>query len=353
MKKSCTLAAFAVSCAAVPAAHAQSSVTLYGVTDVGVEIVNHAPGPNGTSGTAVRMESGSLAGSRWGLRGQENLGGGLKAVFDLENGFSINNGALGQGGRMFGRKAYVGLSTLYGDVTIGRQNNLLYELMFVYDPLGFNPSYSAQGYDATLVGRADNSLRYVARFSGVTLAALYSTGFDSTIPNGAQVPGHSKVGREYSFALQYAHGPGNVGIAYDQLQGTSITTEDASQMRLVSGGSYAFGPVQAFIGTRWLDIRNSATLQSSLLYWLGARWQASAPLTFSLGGYQERIRGSGQKTTSGVLLADYFLSKRTDVYAEVSYASNSNGLDVGVRALGDVTAGSNQTGAMVGIKHTF
>jgi predicted porin len=353
MKRCCTLAAFAASCACVPAAHAQSSVTLYGITDVGVEVVNHVPGPNGTSGTTVRMESGSLAGSRWGLLGSEDLGGGLKAIFDLENGFSINNGSLAQGGRMFGRKAYVGFSTPYGDVTLGRQYNLLYDLMYVYDPLNFNPSYSAQGYDPTLVGRADNSVRYLTRFMGVTFAALYSTGFDATISNGAQVPGHSKVGREYSFALKYTQGPGDIGVAYDQMQGTSIATEDVAQMRVVAGGSYRFGPVKAFIGARWLNIRNSATLEGSLLYWLGARWQVNSPLLISIGGYQERIHNTGQKATSGVLLADYYLSKSTDLYAEVSYVSNSNGLAVGVRALGDVTAGSNQTGAMVGIKHTF
>ena len=181
MKRRHTLAAFGLTCAATSCAYAQGSVTLYGITDVGVEVANHVPGPNGTSGTAVRMESGSLAGSRWGLRGTEDLGGGLKAIFVLENGYSINNGTLGQGGRLFGRKAYVGLSTPYGDVTLGRQYNLLYDLMYVYDALQFNPSYSAQGYDATLVGRADNAVRYTARFSGVTFAALYSTGFDSTI----------------------------------------------------------------------------------------------------------------------------------------------------------------------------
>jgi predicted porin len=353
VKRRHTLAAFSLTCAATSCAYAQGSVTLYGITDVGVEVANHVPGPNGTSGTAVRMESGSLAGSRWGLRGTEDLGGGLKAIFVLENGYSINNGTLGQGGRLFGRKAYVGLSTPYGDVTLGRQYNLLYDLMYVYDALQFNPSYSAQGYDATLVGRADNAVRYTARFAGVTVAALYSTGFDSTIPNGAQVPGHSKVGREYSFALQYANGSANVGVAYDQMQGTSIATQDATQMRVVGGATYTFGPVRAYVGTRWLNIRNTTALQGSLLYWLGASWQATSPLIFSLGGYQERIHGTGQKATSGVLLADYFLSKRTDLYAEVSYVTNSNGLNVGVRATGDVTTGGNQTGAMVGIKHTF
>lgn len=353
MKKHHAFAALALSCAAVPCVHAEGTVTLYGITDVGIEIANHVPGANGTSGTAVRMESGSLAGSRWGLRGQEDLGGGIKAIFDLENGFSINNGTLGQGGRMFGRKAYVGLSTPYGEVRLGRQYNLLYDLMYVYDPLNFNPSYSAQGYDATLVGRADNAVRYLANFDGVTFAALYSTGFDSTIPNGAQVAGHSKVGREYSVSLQYAHGPANVGVAYDQMQGTSIATQDVSQMRVVGGATYAFGSVKAYVGTRWLNVKNSVTSPGSLLYWVGASWQASAPLFLSLGGYQERIHGTGQKTSSAVLLADYFLSKRTDLYAEVSYASNSDGLNIGVRALGDVTSGSNQTGAMIGIKHSF
>jgi predicted porin len=111
--------------------------------------------------------------------------------------------------------------------------------------------------------------------------------------------------------------------------------------------------VRAYVGTRWLNIRNTTALQGSLLYWLGASWQPTSPLIVSLGGYQERIHGTGQKATSGVLLADYFLSKRTDLYAEVSYVTNSNGLNVGVRATGDVTTGGTQTGAMVGIKHTF
>ncbi|WP_438393127.1 porin [Caballeronia sp. DA-9] len=360
MKNRFSFTALALSsAAAMPVAHAQSSVTLYGIIDAGIEYVNHVPGPNGTSGSALRMQSGSLAGSRWGLRGSEDLGGGVKAIFDLENGFSVNNGTIGQGGRMFGRKAYVGLSTPYGVVTFGRQYNLIYDLMYVYDALNFNPSYSAQGYDATLVGRSDNSIRYTARLRGVTFAALYSTGFDSTIANGAQVPGHSKVGREYSFALQYEQGPGSIGVTYDQMQGTSIATQDLTQMRVVGGASYAFGPFKAFAGTRWLNIRDNngtianAALQSSLLYWLGATWQPTTPLILSLGGYQERTHGTAQKSTSGVLLADYFLSKRTDLYVEVSYTSNSNGMNVGVRAIGDVTPGTNQTGGMVGIKHTF
>lgn len=333
-------------------AHAQSAVTLYGIVDAGIEYITHVPAGK-ASGTAVRMESGNLAGSRWGLKGQEDLGGGLKAVFVLENGFLVNNGTLAQGGRMFGRKAFVGLSNRFGAVTLGRQNNLIYELMYRYDPLNFNPSYSAQGYDPVLVGRVDNSVRYLGNFGGATLAALYSNGFDSTIPDGAQVPGHSKVGREYSFAALYASGPADIGVTYDQMQGTSVATQDQTQMRVVAGGSYAFGPVKAFIGTRWLNIKNTTALKSANLYWAGVTWQATPPWILSLGGYQQRLRGTGQKTTSAVLLSDYFLSKRTDLYAEVAYATNDAGLNVGVRATGDVTPGGTQTGVTIGIKTTF
>src|SRR5215469_4246595 len=104
MKKS-LLAGVIVSAIAVPAA-AQSSVTLYGVLDEGLDFTNNAGGSK-----AYSMQSGYVQGSRWGLKGAEDLGAGLKAVFQLENGYNLSNGALGQGGLMFGRQAYVGVTS--------------------------------------------------------------------------------------------------------------------------------------------------------------------------------------------------------------------------------------------------
>jgi len=99
--------AVAVSAAlAASAAHAQSSVTLYGLVDAGITYTNNVGGSG-----RVALVSGNISGSRFGLRGSEDLGGGLKTIFVLENGFNVNNGTLGQGGRMFGRQAYVGLSS--------------------------------------------------------------------------------------------------------------------------------------------------------------------------------------------------------------------------------------------------
>ena len=98
------------------AAQAQSSVTLYGIIDEGLLFNNNAGGKH-----LYSMASGVMQGSRFGLRGTEDLGGGLKAIFVLENGFNSGNGTLGQGGAIFGRQAYVGLSqSQYGTVTFGR-----------------------------------------------------------------------------------------------------------------------------------------------------------------------------------------------------------------------------------------
>jgi hypothetical protein len=100
-------------------AHAQSSVTLYGLIDAGVTYVNHA---NAKAQSLYQYGDGVAQGSRWGLRGSEDLGNGLKAIFVLENGFNSGTGAAGQGGDLFGRQAYVGLTQDgVGSLTLGRQ----------------------------------------------------------------------------------------------------------------------------------------------------------------------------------------------------------------------------------------
>jgi predicted porin len=338
---------------ACTAAHAQSSITLYGIVDAGVEYVNRVAQGSQT-GSAIREQSGNLAGSRWGLKGSEDLGGGYKAVFTLEGGFNVNTGALGQSGRLFGRKAFVGLATPYGTLTLGRHQNLLYELMYKYDALTFNPSYSAQSRDSQFVNRADNSVRYGLQLGDVTFAALYSTGFDSTIPNGANVPGATKVGREMSAAVLYDRGPFSIGVTYDQLQGTSIATQSNTQQRALLGLSYDIGPVKALAGLRWLNTRNTDVPPSSLLYWGGVTWRVNTPLSVSASVYHTQFRNPHGGPTMGALLVDYSLSKRTDVYAEGAYVSNRSWSDVGIRGTGvDIAPGMDQAGVTVGIRHTF
>ena len=115
------LVALAVSAVAAGAASAQTAnVTLYGVLDT--YLASERVSAQGTtpSVSVTVLNAGGLSGSRWGLRGSESLGGGMNAIFNLENGFDSSTGGLNQGGRLFGRRAFVGLNGGFGQVQVGR-----------------------------------------------------------------------------------------------------------------------------------------------------------------------------------------------------------------------------------------
>src|SRR5260370_33935415 len=158
------------------------------------------------------------------------------------------------------------------------------------DTLTMSLSYSEQTLDSQLVNGADSSIRYGVNVAGFALAALYSSGFDAAIPNGANVPGATKVGREMSAAILYDHGPLSAGVTYDQLQGTSIATQSNTQSRALFGGSYDFGSLKALVGVRWLNVSNTSTPASSMLYWGGVYYHVSKPFTFSSSVYQDQYR---------------------------------------------------------------
>ena len=129
------LSIIGLSLLATTSAFAQSSVTLYGLIDEGIGFTNNSGGHK-----AWQMQSGWVAGDRWGVKGTEDLGGGYKAVFALENGFDLNSGSLGQGGRMFGRQAYVGVQTdRFGSITAGRQYDSVVDYLA---PLTANGGYA-------------------------------------------------------------------------------------------------------------------------------------------------------------------------------------------------------------------
>ena len=146
---------------AAGAAQAQNSVTLYGVIDAGIGYVHNAQGNE----KLVGMINGNLSGDRWGLKGQEDLGGGLKAIFQLESGFHVGTGRLGQGGREFGRQAFVGLTAdQYGTVTIGRQYDPLVDMVQgITADNYFGSAFATPGdvdnYDNSL--RTSNAVKYV------------------------------------------------------------------------------------------------------------------------------------------------------------------------------------------------
>jgi predicted porin len=341
-------------CAFVPDAQAQSSVTLYGIVDAGISYVTNVARTGGQNSSAVQMISGGESGDRLGFRGVEDLGGGLRAVFQLENGFNAANGTLQQNGRLFGRQAFVGLESPYGAITLGRQRVPLYDLFVPLDPLGYY-NWSIVSQDAQYANRADNSVKYVASVGPLKVDALYSTGYDSTIANGAQVPGEFRVGQEISIGTSYSAGPVLAAVVYDLRRGTSDSTQSDKEQRIAVGASYQIiASLKAFAGYKWFNSSVPATAARSDMVYGGLQYQCSPALFVSAATYYTDIKSSGQHPIDFGINTQYLLSKSTSLYAEVNYVKNSNGSDLGVAGYGPgVVAGANQTGVAIGINHLF
>ena len=157
------------------AAHAQSSVTLYGIVDAGLAYANNVGGHH-----LYETSAGNLQGDRWGLRGTEDLGGGLKALFVLENGFNAFSGKLGQGGDEFGRQAYVGVSSQFGTVTLGRQYDSVVDYTGALEVgsqwASFYGAHPGDLDNMNNSNRVNNSIKYTsANYSGITFGGFSLT----------------------------------------------------------------------------------------------------------------------------------------------------------------------------------
>jgi predicted porin len=199
-------------------AFAQSSVTLFGIVDASFNYISNAQtsrGRNGpVGGPQYAIEDGGvggLQGSRWGVVGSEDLGSELSAIFKLENGFSLNNGALSQGGAEFGRQALVGLkSATFGAVTLGRQYDSLFSYVEPFDVAaqwaGYLGAHAGDVDNLINTHRLNNSIKYESSgYGGLTFGGAYSLG---------GVPGSIGRNQVYSFGVTYTNGSVSVGAAY-------------------------------------------------------------------------------------------------------------------------------------------
>ncbi|KQR79451.1 porin [Burkholderia sp. Leaf177] len=381
MKKTLIVAAVAASFAT--AANAQSSVTLYGLIDAGFSYVNNERNVNADkgSGNAFRVSSGNINGSRWGLRGVEDLGGGMKAIFTLESGFTMGDGSSLQGGREFGRQAFAGISTAqFGTVTLGRQYDSVVDYLGPMTATGsWGGTYFAHPFDndnAQNSFRVNNAVKYQsANYSGLTFGGLY--GFS----NQAGGFGDNRV---YSGGAQYANGPFKISAAYMQLQnpngkaGGAMTDDDAGSTVLANmigggatvetqrtygvGANYAIGPVT--VGGAWTQSRFKFAVTDSTVrfnnYEVNARYSLTPAL--ALGAAYTYTDAKGLTTAEGNgtmrahqfgLQTDYSLSKRTDIYAEGVVQLTNNGTPAKVYGTGDVAAHGNQVVVTTGIRHRF
>jgi predicted porin len=413
MKK--TLPALAVLGVCAGVAHAQSSVTLYGLLDEAVVVQSNAritAATATTAGVGARkyfLDSNSgLSGSRWGLKGTEDLGGGLQTVFELESGININTGALNQGGLAFGRQAYAGLhSNDYGALTLGRQYDAMPQyigpLIFA-DQLG--SVYSALPGDldnANNAQRINNSIKYTSpTLRGLTFGGLYSLG---------GVAGEAARNQVYSFGAGYVNGGLNLAAAF--LKANQPNTSYFSNSALASGSlasgassitsgndpvysgyvnanafqtaavGAAYGIGKAHFGVIYSNSKFS-NLQSGLsglptsstgpqgnavfnaveanfVWHFTPALQAGAAYSYTRGSSVQfgKTSSSGGATYNQFMLSTvYALSTRTDLYVlgvyQVASGIDSTGLTA-TASIHDASPSSNHRAALarIGIRHKF
>jgi GBP family porin len=313
-------------------AYAQSSVTLYGLISVGVGYVSNAGGKS-----QVSLMNGPDQLPRWGLKGNEDLGGGTSAIFTLENGFSITNGTLGQGGKMFGRQAYVGLSNdRYGTFTLGRQYDDMTKQLWWSESAVLFAAFGARPGDTDNVFntlRFNNAIRYESpSLNGLTFGGMYA------FSNSTQFANNSG----WSFGGNYANGPLKLGVAMTQYNRPASSTNPSAAIDNTSYGytsPFVISLAGAAVQTQWtvgaaatydLGFLSASLGYSNVLFnYLdnsGQRVQ-NAEVTLTHKFTPAWLIGIGYIYTTGDYSAgrqvhynqvnlgtDYFLSKRTDLF---------------------------------------
>lgn len=387
--------ACAAFCLCGGAAHAQSSVSIYGLIDLGLTYNSKvAISPAGATASKLSMDSGSRLGSRLGFIGTEDLGGGTKAFFQLESGFNADTGALafssqtGKNDLLFGRRALVGLAGGWGSVSLGRQYDILTDIggatssLLSFGTIMQN-IHGGLGLDRVGLTLTNNSIKYeTPNFDGLV---------GSTIVGLGEQGGGTAAGQAFGIGAKYQRGPLYVGIGYYQSK-LGATPADASFSSIGAasgnpgdtalktatvGASYQMGATRlygalsqlrlplarlagstalaAFLptGTEFVmggsNNDRTVVLDAGVDYALSAWLVLSASIEHANVSFVNAGHGHMNQFNLGI---DYLLSKRTDVY----------GMWVNSRAAGLYSTGAlfiptgranPQNAIRIGLRHTF
>ena len=358
-------------------AHAQSSVTLYGRLDAGLEYISGLPNANYTGSTSrFRAESGDWGTSLWGMKGVEDIGGGNKVLFQLEGSFNTMNGQGPGGGGLFNRWATVGLSnSAYGTLTMGR---MLFISNGVWD---FDPFGQSNWSSASLVrGRnwpqSSNNIAYQSpKFYGFDVYGQYALS-NATNWNGN---GTTPQGREAGLQLTYTSSLFQLRGMYDEIRNNTngnftdpftASREYTAAFNVFLGQFKIQGAYQAVRTSAAASAVNAAP--TSLDHeWGGVTWQATPAAALIAAVYHVNANKGGGNATIYTIGGSYNLSKRTLLDIQVATVRNSKSANFGLDANnagrgGNITAsdgtvsynenplpGHSQTGVYAGIQHSF
>lgn len=369
---------------AAGSAAAQTSVTLYGIADTFVQYLDNG----GIHSFSER--SGGSTGSMFGLKGSEDLGGGLKAEFTVENGYNLNNGSFYvDSSTMFYRQSWVGLTDdTYGSLTFGRQYQPSFLVAYFSDPFGCNDAMSplaaaalAGASDpATLMtqyvaGRSSNSILYKSPdLSGLHLYAMYALPASVTQPWAATAGNMLDLAAIYSgygfyaaLAYQYQHA-GQESIP--RVPGLLTTLNLVAMEHLTGALAYRLGIVNFQFNYSYsrpksvadgalvtvapgLSAPLSTFTHASSIAELGATIQASAEDVIEIAGIERNVRGVHDNSLGIEVGFDHSLSKRTSLYMRAGYIKNNGSAAVSWTGVTGVASGSKQVLAVLGMTHAF
>lgn len=371
-----------------------ADVTLYGVLDEGFLYTHKDADKTGVDAVdKFELRNGIQAGSRWGLKGTEDLGNGLKVGFILESGFNADDGTQTVSGTMFNREASLNVMGPFGQLSLGKIGAIT-QGTSSWGKVGavsaFGTSYGAANVGnatnvfAATVGVMDNTIAYqTPKFAGFTVYAQYSMGNSKTGTSSTptQVENKSSTDRYYALGATYANGPVNLYFAVDSVNYASYfdnTTPPSTQdmddsLTVAFGGSYDFSVVKVFAGAQYFDevlVSKVSGLSNIGLDFLKSKMEgyalqasASAPLAGGTGyfgvGYVDASEADSVAASAGFDIKYYVtsvgykydLSKRTNVYGVLSYAKGDQDVTTATATVYDRKP--SMVGFGVGLRHNF
>lgn len=349
-------------------AMAQSSVTMYGVLDAGLNVESAPSSAPGSAGNQYSLASGISTPSQIGFKGSEEFGASLKALFQLEAGVQINNGQSTETGTLFNRASWIGLSGDFGTVMLGRQFTPMYNAVYSIDPFELGMAGNAGNLmqlgganlkNAALLGGTNlmldngggsmlqnNSMRYVSHVDhGFSLEFNYGLGGQ---------PGNFSDAAETGYLINYENGPVHLLLAYDAVN--AINNSDTFKSTLVGGNinwtDYGV-PLKTSIGyqiNKGSDLIGAGNADSTSLL-LGLRIPVGRhEVLFSYVHLNDK-NGPGYQANQFALGYTYALSNRTSFYTSVGEMLNKNGADF---TLGNASNNGYGVKAFdLGIRHAF
>ena len=365
-------------------AHAQSSVTLYGRLDAGVEYISGLPNNSYNGSTSrVRLESGDWGTSLWGMKGVEDIGGGNKILFQLEGSFSTATGALGSAGSLWNRWATVGGSNdQFGTLLLGREL-FISNGVWDFDPFGQSNWSSASLVRGRNWPQSSNNVSYQSpKFGGFDVYGQYSFSNSTSFNGGGGTPSTAAPGREDGLQLTYTNSLFQVRGLYDEIRnnvnGSLGDPSSGSVNGPFSFGREYFAGVNVFLGQFKVQgvyqvVRTSGetnvpfgTPTTTNQAWGGVTWQATPAAALIAAVYHVNANNGAGNATIYTVGGSYNLSKRTLLDIQVASVRNSKNANFGLDANnpgpgGNTSAGYNenplpgksQTGVYAGIQHSF